>query len=258
MNLRDGVLAVRQAIGEIVANFWSDQEIVDHLNVSARRMCSEAQCLQSEYVFNAAQVVMPDGTSQYAQEYALPIDVDQVIQASYYLGSVFPLRVVQQGQVQVGTRISGLPIVMYMRTNARQLTHHTATGIQVQPFPPNDGGNPRTVIGLYPVPNSAIPIYIGFLQWHPMLRNAFDEVFIPDRFKQGWVGYAIARCKEKESALQEAQYWDGIHQAIKQEFIDYMTTQGQEMTPPTFSNRPASPGFLGGNNVIIVTDQHVT
>src|SRR5438876_9255449 len=74
INLRDGVLAVRQRIGELQPWFWSDAEIIQELNTSARRMTSAAQSLQSVATFTATKAA--DGG--WNQEYALPLDVDQI------------------------------------------------------------------------------------------------------------------------------------------------------------------------------------
>ena len=257
MNLRDGVYAVRTKIGEMIPNLWSDDEIIEELNVSARRMCSAAQYLQSFSTFSTHEMVMPDGTTQFAQEYVLPIDVDQIIGAAYFAGTLFPLIPCPRESVQLGGKVGGIPWYFYEKKQTKFLTQQTNNGnIQVTPLSPNSNGDAKTVIGLYPVPQSVLPIYIWYLEWHPNLKNAFDEVQIPDRFKQGWIGYAVARMKEKESAIAESQYWDAIHDKYTQEFVDYMIQNGQEICPPIYSNRPIPPYFLRGANTVLVVAQN--
>jgi hypothetical protein len=255
LNLRDGVLAVRNRLGEIQPEFWSDDEIIQDLNVSARRMCSAAQSLMSFGTFNTSQT--EDGS--YAQEYILPVDVDQITGASYYSGVLFPLVPVNQNAVQLGGRVSGIPWYFYERKWTKVLTPQLADGtIGMQPFPPNQSNNARTVIGLYPIPDSPLPIYIWYLQFHPDLKFAYDEVQIPDRFKQAWIAYAVARGKEKESAIEEAQYFDAQHEKGTQDFIDYMITNGQEISSPTYSNRQTPPYFLRGASTVLVVTPNPT
>lgn len=252
MNLRDGVFDVRMALGEAQANLWSDDEIIRHLNQSARRMCNKAQSLKSFDAFETAQITLPDGSKQFAQEYILPIDIDELIDAKFWAGSLFPLKLCQEEDVQIGARVGGLPFWLYVVQGRRFLTHQTATGICKQDLPPNDGGDPRTIIGLYPMPTGVIPIYLWYLKWHQDMKTPFDEVMIPNAFGRAWIAWAVARCKEKESAITEAQYWDGIHDAGTQEYVDYMMAQGQSMSPATFTNRPQHPAFLRGLNTVIV------
>ena len=109
---------------------------------------------------------------------------------------------------------------------------------------------------MYPIPNSPLPIYIWYQQWHPNLKNPDDEVQIPDRFKLGWVSYPTARGKEKESDIAMAQYYDGLHAKGMEDFIEYQATMGNEITPPMYSNRPIPPYFLRGSNTVIVIAQN--
>jgi hypothetical protein len=252
MQLRDGVLAVRNNIGEIVPQFWSNDFIVDALNVSARAMTSEAQSLQTFATFNTKQ--LPSGV--WAQEYILPGDIDQIIGAAYLSGVVFPLTPVPRESVQLGSYVGGIPMYFYEKQYTQELTHQTPTGIEMEAINPNDLAGSRCTIGFYPVPQQVLPVYIWYQQWHPQMKNPTDLCLIPDKFKQGWIAYAVARCKEKEAAMQEAQYWDGVHMRVKQEFVDWRITNGQEITPPTFSNRPLPPYFLRGASSVIVVAQN--
>jgi len=122
--------------------------------------------------------------------------------------------------------------------------------------PPGSNSDAHTVIGLYPIPNTALPIYFWYLQWHPNMKNPADECQVPDRFQQGIVAYAVARLKEKESAIGEAQYFDAQHQQYTQELIDWAIDNGQQITPPVYSNRPIPPYFLRGANTVLVIAQN--
>lgn len=247
------MLAVRQKIGEITPNFFSDQEILDELNVSARRMCSAAQSINSFATFNTQQ--LPDGN--WAQEYALPDDVDLITGAAYFSGSLFPLTPVPRESVQLGGYVPGLPTLFYIKKNSKILTPQIAGGsISGQAMNPLTTPRGKMVVGLYPVPQAALPIYIWFLQWHHNLEDPLDECEVPDRFKIGWVSYAVARMKEKESAFDEAQYYDAQHDKYTQDYVEYQITNGQEISPPSYSNRPLPPYFLRGSNVLVVVAQN--
>ena len=257
MNLQTGVLAVRNKLGEIIPNRWSDNEIIQELNVSARRMTSAAQSLESAIIFKTQKILMPDSTMQFAQEYLLPIGCDCLTMARFYSGTEFPLQVVERSQVQLGSLVSGLPFYIWITKNSRVLTHHTCTGLQTIPLPPNDGGDARTIVGLYPVPNAEMPVYLAFIEFHPNMKGPFDECQIPDRFMDAWVSYAVARCVEKQSDFTGAQYYDAKHEAGTQAFIDYMVDNGQEINAPVFLNRPQTAGFLRGANTVIICNQNV-
>jgi hypothetical protein len=249
LNLRQGLIATRNKIGELVPQFWSDDDLIADLNVSARRMCSAAQFLQAYGTFTTS--TLPDGS--HAQEYILPKDVDQIIGAAYFSGVVYPLSHAPRESMQLGGLVSGIPFYFYMKKQTKTLTHQTATGIESFPIIDNDS---RTVIGLYPIPNTQLPVYIWYQQWHPDMIFEADECMIPDRFKLGWVAYAVARAKEKESDLTAAQYYDALHEKQIQEFVEYQITAGQEIMPPYYSNRQIPPFFLRGSNTVVVVAQN--
>lgn len=255
MSLQKGVLAVRNAIGELLPNLWSDDEIVDHLNISAKDLCSTAQYITSFATFSTASIVMPDGTTQFAQEYILPVDVDTITGASFLSGTLFPLTPVQREAVQLGGYVGSIPFYFYTKRVTDSLTPQTTNGIQRINLPP-ERGNDRVAIGLYPIPQSVLPVYIWYIAWHPDLVNPYDICQVPLKFKQPWIAYAVARCKEKISAISEAQYWDAIFEKGKQAFLEYQIQNGQDITPPTYSNRPVPPYFLRGANTVLVIAQN--
>lgn len=256
MNLQDGVLDVRMKLGEVNPEFWSDYEIIQQLNVSARILCSAAQYLQSFYTFTTVQGVV-NGITTWIQEYILPEDCDQIIGASYFSGTVFPLVPVDRAATQIGGYVGGIPWYFYTKKVTDVLTPMVSGGsIQSVPISPPNNYVGRQTIGLYPIPNSPLPIYINYQQFHPDLKNAFDQVSVPDRFRMAWTSYAVARMKEKNDAFDDAQYYDAQHEKGKQDFIEYQATYGQEITPPMFSNRPVPPYFLRGASTVIVVDQN--
>ena len=248
MYLWQGVLRVRQALNELQPWLFSDDEIVAVLNESARRMCSAAQFLNGFSTFT---------TTPNFQEYVLPADVDQITMVSYLSGVLFPIAIVPRESIQIGGKVGGIPFWGYVSKQTRVLTpQNNNAGLDQIPLNPNDGGDSRTVLGLYPIPNGELPVYIHYLMWHPQMVNPEDICQIPDRFMQGWASYAIARMKEKQSAFDEAAYFDAQHDRYMQEFVDYMTTNGQEITAPQYQNRSLSPYFLKGASTVLVVAQN--
>ena len=128
MNLRDGLIATRNKLGELVPQFWSDDDLIADLNVSARTMCSAADYLQSFVTFTTTK----DSQGNWAQEYVLPIDVDQIIGASFFSGVVYPLTPVPRESIQLGGLVSGLPFYIYFKKTTQIMTPQTPTGIVAQ------------------------------------------------------------------------------------------------------------------------------
>lgn len=260
MLLRDGVSQVRVALTELRARYWSDTEIIWYLNQSAKKMCSKAQCLHSFFTFNTH--IIPTDTQPaagYNQEYALPIDVDQIEGIAYFSGTVFPILPAPREAVQLGGRVGGIPWYYYMKKNSRTLTPQVAGGqIISMPIDGENAAQARTIIGLYPVPTSNIPIYIWYTEFHPTLKNPMDIVQIPDMFMEPWMAYAMQKCKEKEGAMADALYWKKMHEEGIEEFTEYMINSEQSVTPPSYTNRPIPPFFLRGSSSVLVVAQTPT
>jgi hypothetical protein len=261
VNLRDGVFQVRLAFTEFRSRFISDTEIVIALNTSAKRMCSKAQNLQSFFQFET-NIIQDDNSlanGSWQQEYVLPIDVDQVIGAAYYAGVVFPITPVGREVVQLGGKVGGIPWYFYIKQFSRTLTPQVSGGNIVEiPLQGELSEQYRTVMGLYPIPNSGIPVYLWYIETHRTLKNPLDTVGIPDRFALPWYAYAIARMKEKEGALSDAQYWQQLHDAGTDEFVQWSMDNGQQLTPPYFSSKPLPPYFLRGSSSVLVVAQTPT
>lgn len=257
MNLRDGVLWCRLQLTELRAHFYSDTEIIIHLNDAAQKMTSAAQCNNGFVTFTTRQIGGDgDDSDVWAQEYVLPLDVDQITGVSYVAGNIFPLVPAKRENLQLGSYVGGIPIYFYEKKNTRILTQQVANGIHEYPIAPTLGPDPRTTIGLWPVPQQATPIYVWYIGYHPTMQNPFDPVNIPPRFKKAWCAYAMARLKEKEGALTDASYWDTIHENGTQEFIEWQITNGQEISMPSYSTERYPQGFLRGASSVIVVAQN--
>lgn len=264
MNLRDGVFQVRAAATELRSHYFSDTEIIIALNTSAKRMCKKAQNLQSFFQFetkiipgNPDDPTAPPGAGSWQQEYALPIDVDQVIRAAYWAGTMFPIVPVGAESVQIGGAVGGIPWYCYFKPFVRELTPQVNGGNIVEiPLTGEMSEEYRTVMGLYPVPRSNIPVYLWYIETHKQMKNPFDTVGIPDAYAIGWYAYAIARMKEKEGALADAQYWDAIHAKETDDFVQWAQDNMQQVVPPSYTNRPLPPFFLRGSSSVIVVAQN--
>jgi len=186
--------------------------------------------------------------------------VDQITGVSYVSGTIFPLMIGKRENIQIGSYVGGIPIQCYIKKNCRTMQQQVADGIITMPIPQSVGPDPRTVLGFFPIPQSALPIYIWYDQFPAIMQNPFDPVNIPARFKKGWCAYAMARLKEKEGALSDAQYWDNIHLndpvSGLTAFIEWQATQGNEVSPPTYSNdRNVLGGYRNPSSSVIVVSQ---
>ena len=260
MQAIDGIFQTRMALVEGRSHYFSDTEIYMALNVSAKRMCSKAQNLSSFFSFNTQiiEVAGQDANQKgsWQQEYALPIDVDQIIGMAYFAGVVFPITPVGREVVQLGGHVGGIPWYFYIKPLTRTLTPQIDDGsIVAIPLQGELSAQYRTVIGLYPIPQSNIPVYIWYIEVHPTLKNPRDPVAIPDRFMLPWYAYAVARMKEKEGALTDAAYWDAIHEKGTEEFVQWSMDNCQQLVPAYYSSKPLPPYFLRGSTSVLVISQ---
>lgn len=261
MNLRDGVLDVRLKVSELRARLFSDTEIIQELNTSAQILCNEAQSLQGFFTFNTKQIGgSGEFADNWAQEYTLPLSIDSITQAAYLSGTLFPLQPVDEGSVQVGSYVGGIPFYIYIKAMTNQLTPQVNSGgiIELPVDSQVVGADARTTIGLWPIPQSSLPIYIWALLWHPQMTKAFDIVQIPPRFKLAWTSYAIARMFEKIQNYDKAQYWDGIHEREKEKYIQFMIDSRQEIGNLQYNTGPELANFLRGANTVLVVTNNPT
>lgn len=248
MQLRDGILAVRDALGEMTPNFWSNAKIIADLNRSARKLCSAGQFLNSTYT-------VPGGATPGQQEYELPDDCETVLGVSVWSGALFQLKPMgRQQSAQVGGPVLSIPARFYTRRGSLQMSPQ---GISGQRVITNVQGlaRLRMIIGLYPTPLSAYPMWVDYIPYHPTLKNFLDECLVPDQFCDAWYSYAIAQGKIKQGSLDEAQAAMEVYNAGLAEFKAWQENEGQEAGPPMYgeidhdlSSYPAS--------TVIVVDQN--
>jgi hypothetical protein len=212
--LRDGVYQTRIRLGELQPDYWSDEEIIYDLNHAAQDLCSSAGNLT-----DFRKVPFPEGV----QEVALDVAVDQIISVSYYSGQLFQIPALNEAaQVQVANQVTGIPIAWYTKTATRVLSPQGVSG-DIMPSsltPSNQTGQDYvTVLGLWPLPIAPYEINLSFVAFHPFVTKPLDPMAVDARFARTWVAYAVARGKEKESAFEEAQYFQAQYDAGKQEFM---------------------------------------
>jgi len=226
MNLGQMRLEVRRAIDELTADLWSDAELNAWINEGAKLMTSN--CQQTQAIF---QKTLTSGQ----QEYVLPDDVDEIF--SVYLhnnSSNYPLKPIKPSGGQLGSASSGTPGFFYTRYNSLHTGDHVSTGITVTAATLNQV-EPKFVLGLFPVPDSAMSLTIFYFSRHYEMKHDGAIPMVPLEFRRGIVAYATALAKEKEMAYAEAD-------RKRQEFKDFsdrlkekMISEGHEMGFPCVS-----------------------
>jgi hypothetical protein len=262
LTLADGVHQTRVKLGELIPNFWNDEDIVYDLNYAAQDMCSEAQYLEQPVQFLWPNVPgTPAGTVNPIQEAALQPWVDQVLRVSIYSGQAFELQAVDAADVQVATKVGNIPLLFYTRTGSTLLSPQGAGNnsgdFSIFPVEPQLANTPEfsTILGLWPVPSSNYDTTIWVTRFHPQMTNPLDICAVPARYSQNWIAYAVARAKEKESAIDEAAYYQGIYEKGKKDFNLYCTMHKQLKTPPSYGGT-AWPSLARGSSSIIFIDQN--
>lgn len=261
LTLRDVVYQVRVKLGELIPNFWNDEDIIYDVNYGLKDMCSAAQNLET-----AVQFLWPyqPGTTTPMQEAPLRSNVDQIIGVGIYSGQFFQLNALDASDVQIANKVQGIPTGFYTRTDTTILTPqgnvNTNTGdIQLIDLKPNmpQGQDFVTVLGMWPVPLSNVDTTVWYTQTHPFVSKPLDGIAIPDRFHRAIVAYAVARSKEKESALDEAAYYDKMYEQGKQAMVDYYISHKQLRTFPQYGGTQW-PSLARGSSSIIFIDQSPT
>lgn len=250
LTLRDGVYKVRTMLGELVENYWYTNDIIQDLNFAAIDMCSEAQNLETYF------------TSTYpanTQEVACPAWMDKIMAVAVYSGQLFQLECAEDPtDVQVASRCGGTPSVFYTKIGAPSMSpqgtpsNTTSSIVEVPLLKPPEVNDMSTILGLWQIPSDDIPVHIWCTRHHPFQTKPMDPIYIPSRFVQAWIAYAIARGKEKESMLDEAQYWQGIFDTGKKAMTDFFIMRNQLKTPPTYGNGGGALFGRGSSSVIFV------
>ena len=252
LTLRDGVYHARTLLGEHIPEYWYTQDVINHLNWAAQDMCSEAQCLETLF-----QTTYPSGT----EEVALPTWVDEILGVAVFSGQLFQLSAIDDwSDVQVANRVSGIPVSFYTKMGTTMMspqgTPANITGdiTPVVILAAPEQADFRTVLGLWPIPSSSMSTTVWCTRFHRYMQNPQDPVMVPSRFADGWSAYAIARGKEKESMLDEAQYYDGKYQAAKMAMRDYFIGRKQSKTAPSYGGS-SMPLFARGSSSVVFLDQ---
>lgn len=244
MNLRQAILHVRQAIGEITPRFWSDVEIIKHLNDGALEMCSKAHCL--------ATVVKFDSVADQ-QEYPLPRDTDEVISVLFQQGVQLRERNIDELLAKTGSFVSGTPTCYYLR-NGTQVSANpdSDASITIARLPGLIGRAPKKVLGLWPVPRaSGNDITVAFYQYHYWMQQELDECAIPDPYQKYWLAYAIAECKLKEGSLTEYASHRDIFARGVEELLQKQANGGQVGECPRWRTRDADPDDMGSSWIYV-------
>lgn len=248
MLLRDGVVGVRNKLGEGKAWLFDTNDIVRDLNTSARALCSEAQALRETY-FGVTKY--DANLKAWLQEYPMPDDCEFPYEGKLQVGGqMVPLRFKQQGYWQQ-SYAAGQPFGAYLRRGL-QRTQQIAGGGEVALDQIPATGKVNWWVGFFPVPAAAYNFFIEYVMAHPQMTQPLDQCLIPEAsfdgvdFRQAWEAYATARGKEKEGDLASAQYYDLIHSNGKKAFRDYLSVVQMTITPPVYDEQAAmSQPFAG-------------
>ena len=253
LSLRDGVYQARTLLGEQIPNYWYTNDLIYHLNWAAQDLCSEAQCLETLF-----QTTYPGGT----EEVALPVWVDKVLGVAVFSGQLFQLQALDDySDAQVASRVGNIPQLFYTKIGVNvmspQGTPSNPTGniVAVPVLSRPEATDNTTVLGLWPFPGADMPVSIWCTRSHPWVDTPEAPVLIPSRFAMTWIAYAVARGKEKESMLDEAQYWQAKYDAGRQELVNYFIMRKQSKTGPSYGGR-AWPTLARGSSSVIFIDSN--
>ena len=255
--LRDIVFRVRGLLGEQIPSFWDNNTLIDLINEGLQDMCSDAQNLETLVQF--PWPFLPKSTL-LAQEAALPLNVDQVLWCGYFSGQFFQLDPLEQSNVLVANRVSGIPIGFYIRTATREILTQGGgvnTGdMTVNHKDPNPsiGEDSFTALGFWPIPNQQLNTTIAFTRMHKRVQNPLDRCDIPRRFILGPIHYAMWQSKLKQQALDEAATHLQIYEKVKMDMNHYYTFNQQLKSFPDWggSNNPL---LSRGSSSVIFVDQ---
>jgi hypothetical protein len=252
LNLGDILYQVRNDLGEITPNFWSNSELIYHINTGAKAMCRKAQNLNSGEVVSYAEG---------QQEAALSVDVDMITYIAYFSGQLFPLAPISENQVKFGGYMTGIPYYFYVKTDTLLMFPQVSGGdMQIQPVPQAVQGNnpdPRTVIGLWPIPAMSTQVNFEYIPLHPFVTKPLDPIRIPDEFVDGVVYYAMSRALRKEKAFDEADRYLQLFQNQSDDFMGYSVMQKQVAGTIMYGDN-TPPIWARGSSSVIMVNQNPT
>jgi hypothetical protein len=250
MNLRDGVVSVRNKLGEGKPWLFDNNDIIRDLNLSARALCSKAQAIRATW---AKATTLNANLGVYDQEYQMPADVEFPYGGKIQIGILYPLIFKPQEVLQTGGYVSSTPLMAYLRRGII-LTQQMPgdTGQTILP-PVNPQGTGSWIIGLYPVPSNVFNFWVDYVAYHPWMKEPLDPCLLPDtgEYFDAWTDYAVAKGKEKEGDLASSEWFMQRHEAGKQKFADYMLSIQTIVTPPFYGN-DYNPFWSNGPTVRVI------
>lgn len=243
MNLRDGVLAVRERIGEGNPWLYSNERIISDLNRSANTLLDRAQANQATYRgLTKAPVLDAQGVSVGQQEYELPLDFASMIQCKIQIGCLYPVTFMSQGDLQVGPYVASLPLTAYLRrgtllTTQTPSVNNNGGGEEIQP-PSIEAGPPRWIIGFYPIPTQVYQFFVDYYSFHPVMKEPEDLCLLPDGtdFFEAWIAYPLANCRQKAGDDAGYQACMATHYAGVPLLSQYMLDKQWQANPPQYGD----------------------
>ena len=229
-NLGEIRLEVREALGEQDedTSLWTNTQLDRWINEGCKVMAAIGQPIETVYQFTTA--LRAGSTTEYAQEYELPADTDEVFAASIYNGDESELDLCAEGKALRDVNYTGVPTHFYTRKGAKLLAHGSSTGISLGAASQDKSG--KTVIGLHPRPNSAYLVTVSLFAGHHKLRTDADVPIIPIEFRRGIVAYACYLAKMSDDAYAEANIYKSDFAGYAEKMRDRNIQRGQSKSFP--------------------------
>ena len=243
MNLRDGVVMVRDRLGEGSPWFFDTNSIIRDLNHSARALCSNAQSLRETYASVTALDPLA-GSGVYSQEYMLPADLEYAYNGRIQIGIPYPLDFRTQEELQLGAFTPSAPFRAYVRFGRQKSQQIPGGAIQIETPPASKVGTAHWWIGFWPVPAAAYNFWVNYIAYHPWMADPMSPLCLPDtgEWADIWVAYAVARGKEKEGDLVAAAALDAKFNAGMEAYKNYMLKSMSAIIRPRWGGTQMAPG----------------
>lgn len=226
MNRAQMRLEVRRALQAVGDTFWSDEEINDWLNEGLAVMCEGSHPIQAFHSFSTS--LLPGSTTQYRQEYPMPLDYDQLTRVAItYGGVVTDLKKADAKRFQQGMSGVGVPYCFWTRQYANKAVSLTNTGLTANQINSDNENAAKTVLGLYPCPALVMTVNVWYLAKHFVMTKDDDACILPLEFQRGPIKYAEALGKEKEGATMEADRAMALFNGYKDRLKDHGISSGQ-------------------------------
>lgn len=220
----------RIAVGELDEDdsFYTNDQIDNWLNEAAKVMASIAQPIET--LFQVTTSLRRGSTTEYAVEYELPPDMDELFGVTLFNGAdEHELTQINEGIARRNNQSVGIPDRFYLRGLTRKRADNGATGITVADL---DGKRTRMMLGLYPRPAGAYPITVCYYSHHFDMKNDFDVPIIPVQFRRGLIAYALWLAKKADDAYAEANIYKAEFAEFADKCREKMINRGQETNFP--------------------------